>query len=261
MKKPVGVILAGGRGIRLAPITQVVNKHLLPVYDRPMVCYPLAALVEAGIDEVVIVTNGGDIGDFQDVLGDNVSGLRQLTFAKQLRAGGIADALLSAEEAVAGRPACVILGDNVCGGSLAPAARQFALDPVGALLMLAEVDDVRGLGVARFDGPLIAGEPLPAVVEIVEKPDAPPSRHAVVGVYFYGADVFNVCRGVTPSARGELEITAVNNVYLERGAARFEVLDGWWADAGTFEGLRRASMLVAGDRKAGSRIGLSPVSA
>ena len=255
---PVGVILAGGRGTRLDPITRVVNKHLLPVYDAPMVTFPIASLVGAGIDQAVIVTNPDDIQAFQRVLGDGSAfGLRSLTFAGQTRPGGIADALLCAAEASAGRSVCVILGDNILGGSLRPASRRFAQDSAGALLMLAEVEDASGLGVVHFDTPARTGDPLPRVLEIVEKPHTPPSHHAVIGVYFYGRDVFDMCRSITPSARGELEITAVNNAYLARGAARFEQLDGWWTDAGTFEGLHRAATLVARDRAVGPGEGLS----
>ena len=262
----VGVVLAGGRGTRLDPITRVLNKHLLPIYDAPMIAYPVGSRVDAGIEDIVIVTNGDDIEDFQRVLGDGAAfGLRSLCYAEQTRAGGIADALLSAEDLASGQPVCVILGDNVLGGSLASAAQRFATDPTGALLMLAQVEDPRGLGVVRFESQPGAGEPLPKVIEIVEKPDDPPSHYAVTGVYMYGSDVFDVCRSITPSARGELEITAVNNAYLERDAARFELLDGWWADAGTFEGLHEASRLVAqaraggaGADASGSQLGLSP---
>ncbi len=247
--KLLGVVLAGGQGSRLSPVTRVVNKHLLPVYDRPMVVFPITTLVEAGIDEVVIVTNAGDIDAFQQVLGDGTAlGLKRLTFAKQQRAGGIADALLSAEQHANNRPVAVVLGDNILGASIASPTRQFQADPKGALLLLKEVEDVRGLGVVRFDMPSVAGAALPTVQEIVEKPAVPPSNHAVIGVYFYGPDVFDVCRKTTPSARGELEITAVNNAYIARGAARFGVVDGWWVDAGTFEGLHRAAVHVAKDR-------------
>ncbi|MCA9292431.1 MAG: NTP transferase domain-containing protein [Phycisphaerales bacterium] len=253
-----GIILAGGKGTRLDPVTRVVNKHLLPIYDAPMVAYPIAALVEAGVDDIVVVTNPQDIADFRSVLGDGSAlGLSSLAFAEQQQAGGIADALLCAEDLVGDQPICVVLGDNILSSTVAPMVKRFAGNPVGARLLLAEVHDPHGLGVVRFETPLVAGGGLPRVIEILEKPSTPPSRHAVIGVYLYGPDVFAVCRSVQPSARGELEITAVNSAYLAKGACSFDVIDGWWTDAGTFEGLHEAATLVAFERKRGSRIGLS----
>jgi len=233
-----GVILAGGQGTRLHPITRVINKHLLPVYDQPMIHYPIRCLVGAGIDAITIVTNAQHIDAFRQVLSDGADlGARHLNFAEQRGARGIADALTCAEASVSGERCCVVLGDNLFGGDLTGAARRFVQQPSGAKIMLKPVDDPHRFGIAELEGDRL--------VRIVEKPDDPPSNLAVTGVYFYDGDVFDICRTLAPSERGELEISDVNNHYLTRGDLTYERLDGWWADAGTFEALHAASCRVA----------------
>lgn len=233
-----GVILAGGLGSRLAPCTHVTNKHLLPVYDRPMIYYPLQALINAGISDILIVTGGQFAGDFLKLLGNGSSfGLKHVNYTYQEGEGGIADALSLAEYFVAGEKVCVILGDNIIEGNIKAAAEAFKAQPRGAKILLKEVDDPERFGVAEVaDG---------KVVKIVEKPKQPKSKLAVTGLYFYDSHVFNFIKGLTPSARGELEITDVNNMYIEQGTLTYNMLEGWWTDAGTFSSLRRASNLVA----------------
>lgn len=233
-----GIILAGGLGTRLRPLTLVTNKHLLPVYDRPMIHYPIECLVHAGIDDVLVVTGGEHAGDFLKLLRNGKHlGLRHLEYAYQEGEGGIADALSLAEEFADGGKVCVVLGDNLVERSVARAAREFEAQPSGAMLLLKKVPDAARFGVARLEGGRL--------VQIIEKPAVPPSDLAVTGIYFYDASVFGLCRGLVPSARGELEITDVNNAYIARGDLRHRVLRGWWSDAGTFESLRRATNLVA----------------
>ncbi|MFW6033394.1 MAG: sugar phosphate nucleotidyltransferase [Phycisphaeraceae bacterium] len=241
-----GVILAGGLGTRLRPLTLVTNKHLLPVYDRPMIYYPIQTLLEAGIDEILIVTGGEHAGDFLKLLKNGKQlGVKHLAYAYQEGEGGIADALKLAEEFADGQKICVILGDNLIQRDIKKATGEFFTQKSGAKLLLKEVHDPQRFGVVRFDD---EGE----VAEIVEKPQDPPSNLAVTGIYFYDSDVFEICRTLQPSARGELEITDVNNAYLQRGDLTHEVLDGWWTDAGTFESLYRASTLVREQSEAGS---------
>ena len=233
-----GVILGGGLGSRLYPLTHATNKHLLPIYDRPMVFYPIATLVHAGIDEVIIVTGGPHAGDFLRLLGNGKEfGLKHLNYSYQEGEGGIAAALSLAEHFADGDRVCVILGDNVIEGSIAPAAERFRRQPSGARVLLKEVPDAERFGVAELDGD--------RVVSIEEKPARPKSNYAVTGIYFYDAQVFDMIRTLKPSGRGELEITDVNNWYLGRGQLACEILDGWWTDAGTFESLHRAGNLVA----------------
>lgn len=235
-----GVILAGGLGSRLRPMTMVTNKHLLPVYDRPMIYYPLECLVNVGIRDVLIVTGGDHAGDFLRLLRNGKHlGLRHLEFAYQEGEGGIAAALKLAQDFADDEKICVILGDNIIEGNIRRAAGEFFAQPTGAKILLKEVEDPHRFGVARFDA---AGE---KIVDIVEKPSDPPSRFAVTGIYFYDADVFKMCDSLSPSARGELEITDVNNYYLKRGDLTHDILDGWWTDAGTVESLYRATRLVA----------------
>lgn len=237
-----GVVLAGGLGTRLRPLTLATNKHLLPVYDRPMIYYPIACLINAGISDVLVVTGDEQAGDFIKVLKNGRQlGLRHLEYAYQEGEGGIADALKLAEEFADGGKVCVMLGDNVIERNIREAAGHFFTQPSGAKVLLKEVDDPARFGVVRFDG----DPPNGRLLEIVEKPEDPPSRYAVIGIYFYDADVFDMCRQLKPSARGELEITDVNNAYLQRGDLTYDVLEGWWNDAGTFESLHRASCLVA----------------
>jgi glucose-1-phosphate thymidylyltransferase len=234
-----GVILAGGLGTRLRPLTLVTNKHLLPVYDRPMIYYPIECLVNAGINETLIVTGGEHAGDFLKLLKNGKHlGVRHLEYAYQEGEGGIADALKLAEEFADGDKICVILGDNIIEGHIRRAAADFYTQRSGAKVLLKEVPDPQRFGVAKFDE---KGH----IVAIVEKPADPPSAMAVTGIYMYDADVFSFCRTLVPSKRGELEITDVNNAYLQRGDMTHEILDGWWTDAGTFESLHRASSFVA----------------
>ncbi len=234
-----GVILAGGLGQRLAPLTRVTNKHLLPVYDRPMVHYPIECLLKAGIDEILIVTGGEHAGDFLRLLGNGKHlGVRELHYTYQEGHGGIADALKLAEDFAEGGRLCVILGDNIIERNIRGAAIRFAAQPAGARIMLKEVEHPQRFGVAQLEGERLAA--------IIEKPAEPPSRYAVVGIYFYDASVFQVASTLRPSARGELEITDVNNEYIRRGQMSWEILEGWWSDAGTFESLHRAGCLVAG---------------
>ena len=233
-----GVVLAGGSGSRLFPLTLVTNKHLLPVYDRPMIYYPLQTLVEAGIREIMVVTGGNNAGDFLTLLGNGKElGLKELAYAYQEGAGGIAQALSLAEDFADGERICVVLGDNLIQGSIGRAARDFAAQPSGAKILLKRVPDPERFGVPSLKG----GK----VVSIEEKPRRPKSDFAVIGIYFYDAGVFGIVRTLKPSRRGELEITDVNNAYIRRGAMTYEVLKGWWTDAGTIESLHRASNLVA----------------
>jgi len=236
-----GVILAGGLGTRLLPMTRVTNKHLLPVYDRPMIYYPIQQLVHAGVRDILVVTGGDSAGDFLKLLRNGGDfGLEHLRYAYQEGEGGIAEALGLAEFFASGEPIVVILGDNIFQDSLRPAVDAFRSDPAGAMILLKEVDDPERFGVARVDGS--------RVVEIIEKPAEPPSRLAVTGCYLYDARVFDVIRTLSPSKRGELEITDVNNRYLEWGALRHHRVAGWWTDAGTVPSLHRASRLVAEGR-------------
>lgn len=233
-----GVILAGGLGTRLLPMTRVTNKHLLPVYDRPMIYYPIQQLVHAGVRDILIVTGGDSAGDFLKLLRNGADfGLDQLRYAYQEGEGGIADALGLAAFFAGGEPVAVILGDNIFQDSLADAVGAFRRDPNGAMILLKEVEDPERFGVARVEGD--------RVVSIVEKPNDPPSRLAVTGCYLYDARVFDVVKTLTPSGRGELEITDVNNRYIEWGAMRHHRVHGWWTDAGTVASLHRAANLVA----------------
>ncbi len=233
-----GVILAGGLGTRLRPLTLVTNKHLLPVYDRPMIYYPIECLVNAGIREILIVTGGEHAGDFLKLLRNGKHlGVKELHYTYQEGEGGIADALLLAEDFADGDKICVILGDNIIERDIRRPVGEFFTQGEGARILLKEVDDPQRFGVPRFEGDRI--------VEIIEKPSKPPCNYAVTGIYMYDPDVFDIARKLEPSDRGELEITDVNNVYIERGTLTSSVLEGWWTDAGTFESLHRASSLVA----------------
>lgn len=223
-----GVILAGGSGTRLDPLTRITNKHLLPLYDRPMVTYAVEALVTAGIDELMVVTGGTHAGEFFRLLGNGEAyGIDRLAYGYQERAGGIAEALGLAERFVGGDKCCVLLADNVFERTLAPVVEHFEAQERGARVVLARVEEdehLRHLGVAELDGE--------RVTRIVEKPQAPPSRFAVTGVYFYDPSVWEVLPTLEPSGRGELEITDVNNWYVGEAAMDHDVLDGFWGDAG-----------------------------
>jgi len=233
-----GVVLAGGLGSRLFPCTKITNKHLLPVYDRPMVHYPIESLVRAGIVDIMVVTGGYFAGHFLQLLGNGKDfGLKELHYTYQEGEGGIADALRLAEDFADGGPLCVILGDNIVERSIRPAADAYRAQGRGARILLKEVDDPQRFGVPVFEGRRI--------VRIDEKPRDPASRYAVTGIYFYDRQVFEMIHDLKPSARGELEISDVNNMYIERGQLEWSVLEGWWTDAGTFASLLRASNLVA----------------
>jgi glucose-1-phosphate thymidylyltransferase len=224
-----GVILAGGTGTRLHPLTRITNKHLLPIYDRPMVSYAIETLVTAGITELMLVTGGTHAGEFLRLLGNGHEyGIDRLSYSYQERAGGIAEALGLAERFVDGEPAVVMLADNVVEAPLRPSVEAFEAQKRGARILLSRVDEpehLRHVGVPELDG---SG----AVVRIVEKPEEPPSQYAVTGIYFYDVEVFGVIQTLEPSGRGELEITDVNNWYVEQGTMRYDVLDGFWGDAG-----------------------------
>ena len=236
-----GVILAGGTGSRLHPLTKVTNKHLLPVYDRPMIYYPIQALVNAGIRDIMIVTGGESAGDFLRLLGSGQEfGLKHLNYTYQERPGGIAQALGLTRDFIGNEKFVVLLGDNIIERNIRRAADAFAKQKQGAKILLAQVENPQSYGVARL------GEE--AVVEIIEKPKYPPSNWAVIGIYFYPSDVFDIIRTLKPSGRGELEITDVNNEYIRRGTMTYEKLDGWWADCGeSIPWLLRANNLVAQD--------------
>lgn len=233
-----GVILAGGLGTRLHPLTRVTNKHLLPVYDRPMIYFPIECLVTAGIRDILLVTGGEHAGDFLKLLGNGKHlNVNELHYTYQEGEGGIADALLLAEDFAENEKICVVLGDNIIERNIRKAVGEFFTQPSGAKLMLKQVPDPHRFGVARFENG--------RVVEIIEKPKDPPSDYAITGIYMYDADVFDMARQLEPSERGELEITDVNNEYIRRGDLTWGELDGWWTDAGTFESLYRATRYVA----------------
>ncbi len=233
-----GVILAGGLGTRLFPLTKITNKHLLPVYDRPMIYYPIQTLVNAGIDDIMIVTGGRKSGDFLSLLGNGRDfGLKHLNYTYQEGEGGIADALGLAEHWAAGDSIAVVLGDNLIEKNIVKAVKDFRAQGKGAKILLKEVHDPQRFGVATLDGD--------KVVKIVEKPKQPESNLAVIGIYLYDGRVWDIIHRLEPSNRGELEITDVNNWFIEDGSMTSETLDGWWTDAGTFESLHAASKLVA----------------
>jgi len=236
-----GIVLAGGSGSRLYPLTKITNKHLLPIFDKPMVYYPIQTLVAAGITDILLVTGGRNSGDFLRLLGNGKEfGLKHLNYTYQEGEGGIADALALAEHFADGDRICVILGDNLIEGNIRAAVDEFKQMPRGARIFLKEVPDAQRFGVAELEGQKIVG--------IEEKPNRPKSDYAVTGIYLYDATVFDKCRELKPSHRGELEITDVNNDYIREGAMTFAVLDGWWTDAGTFDSLLRAANLVAAQR-------------
>lgn len=233
-----GVILAGGLGTRLLPLTRVTNKHLLPVYDRPMIFYPIQTLVNAGITDILLVTGGHNAGDFLRLLGNGRDfGLKHINYTYQEGEEGIADALRLAEHFADGQPICVVLGDNIIETNIVQACEKFKQESQGAHIILKEVPDPERFGVPVFDGDRIA--------RVEEKPKVPKSRYAVIGIYMYDATVFDRIRKLKPSGRGEFEITDVNNQYLADGTLTYSILNGWWTDAGTFESLHRAANLVA----------------
>ena len=233
-----GIVLAGGTGSRLFPLTKITNKHLLPVYDQPMIYYPIQTLINAGIDDIMIVTGGNSAGDFLRLLENGREfGLKHLNYTYQQGEGGIADALGLVEHFAEGGPICVVLGDNIIETNIRGACEDYRKQGKGAKILLKKVHDPQRFGVPELDGG--------RVLRIEEKPKEPKSDYAVIGIYFYDSTVFDVIKTLVPSARGELEITDVNNYYIDRGEMTWNELDGWWTDAGTFESLLYASNLVA----------------
>ncbi|KFO67526.1 spore coat protein [Smithella sp. SCADC] len=233
-----GVVLAGGLGSRLYPLTKVTNKHLLPVYNEPMIYYPIRILVNAGIEEILIVTGGNNAGDFLRLLENGKDfGLKHINYTYQQGEGGIAAALSLAEHFADRDKIAVVLGDNIIEGNIRKAADEFRKQKEGARILLKEVSDPQRFGVPVFEGKKI--------IRVEEKPANPASNYAVIGIYMYDCRVFEFIRSLKPSERGELEITDVNNFYIREGKMQWDVLDGWWSDAGTFESLQSAGNMVA----------------
>jgi glucose-1-phosphate thymidylyltransferase len=240
-----GIVLAGGTGSRLFPLTKITNKHLLPIYDRPMIYYPIQTLVDAGITDIMVVTGGKNSGDFLRLLANGKHfGLKHIAYTYQEGEGGIADALNLCEHFSDGQNVCVVLGDNIIEKDIRSAVDAFHSQKTGARILLKEVTDAERFGVAEFRGDRIIG--------IEEKPAHPKSKYAVTGIYMYDATVFDKIHSCKPSRRNELEITDVNNAYIREGTMTFSMLDGWWTDAGTFESLLRAANLVAQGRENGA---------
>ncbi len=236
-----GIVLAGGLGSRLYPLTKITNKHLLPVFDKPMIYYPIQCLVNAGITDIQIVTGGNSAGHFLQLLGNGADfGLNDLNYTFQQGEGGIADALKLAEHFADGDDIAVVLGDNIIEGNIKGAVEDFKAQRGGAKILLKEVPDPERFGVAIVgaDG---------KIERIVEKPESPESNKAVIGIYMYDAKVFDIVHTLKPSGRGELEITDVNNAYIEQGTMTADILSGWWTDAGTFDSLIRAANMVMAD--------------
>jgi len=233
-----GIVLAGGLGSRLYPLTKVTNKHLLPVYNEPMIYYSIRTLVNAGISEILIVTGGNNAGDFLKLLGNGSDfGLKHLNYTYQEGEGGIAAALSLAEFFSDNGKIIVILGDNIIEKNIRKAVESFKKQKEGARIMLKEVPDPQRFGVPVFDGDQI--------VCIVEKPFPPASNYALTGIYMYDSRVFDFIKTLKPSERGELEITEINNFYIKEGKMEWDILDGWWTDAGTFQSLQYAGNMVA----------------
>jgi glucose-1-phosphate thymidylyltransferase len=233
-----GIILAGGLGKRLYPLTKITNKHLLPVYCKPMIYYPLHTLVSAGIKDILIVTGGQHAGEFLRLLGNGAEfGLKHINYTYQEGEGGIAEALKLAEHFADNDRVVVILGDNIIEKDINGAVEEFRNQPSGAKILIKKVPDPERFGVAELKGKKI--------VSIEEKPKHPRSDYIVTGIYMYDNKVFDIIKTLKPSRRGELEITDVNNAYLKRDELTYGILDGWWTDAGTFESLLRANNLVA----------------
>jgi glucose-1-phosphate thymidylyltransferase len=233
-----GVVLAGGLGSRLYPLTKVTNKHLLPVYNEPMIYYPIRILVNAGIEEILIVTGGNNAGDFLCLLENGKDfGLKHINYTYQQGEGGIAAALSLAEHFADRDKIAVVLGDNIIEGNIKAMADEFRKQKDGARILLKEVSDPQRFGVPVFEGEKI--------VRVEEKPANPASTYAVIGIYMYDYRVFEFIKSLKPSQRGELEITDVNNFYIREGKMQWNLLDGWWSDAGTLESLQSAGNMVA----------------
>ena len=231
-----GVILAGGTGSRLMPLTKVTNKHLLPVGQKPMIYYPIEKLTSIGISQILIVTGVEYMGDVVNLLGSGKDFGCQFTYKVQDEAGGIAQALALAENFANSQDLAVILGDNIFQSNLKNYADKFIAQKTGARVLLKQVSNPQRFGVAQISGT--------RVVSIDEKPENPKSNYAVTGIYFYDASVFDIIRTLKPSARGELEVTDINNAYIAKSQLEYDILDGWWSDAGTFESLNRVNELV-----------------
>ena len=233
-----GIILAGGLGTRLFPLTKITNKHLLPVYNKPMIYYPISSLVDAGVRDISIVTGGNHAGDFLRLLGNGQDfGLTHINYTYQEGEGGIAQALSLTEYFSSGSRIVVVLGDNILEKSIKPYVSNFSKQKKGARVLLKRVSDPERFGVAELDGDKITG--------IEEKPKNPKSDFAVSGIYMYDESVYDIIKTLKPSKRGELEITDVNNAYIRRGELEYDILDGWWTDSGTFDSLLHANHLVA----------------
>ena len=233
-----GVILAGGLGTRLFPLTKITNKHLLPVYNKPMIYYPIQTLVNAGITDVLLVTGGNNAGDFLRLIGNGKElNLKHIEYTYQEGEGGIAQALSLAEEFADNGKICIVLGDNIIEKNIYGAVENFKKQENGAKIIVKQVPDPERFGVPALDGDKVIG--------IEEKPTILKSNYAVIGIYMFDNTVFDIIQTLQPSLRGELEITDVNNVYIKRGNMTYEILDGWWTDAGTFDSLRTATNLVA----------------
>ncbi len=241
-----GVILAGGLGKRLDPLTRITNKHLLPVFNKPMIYYPIQMLVDSGIKDILIVTGGNNAGDFLRLIGNGGEfGLKHINYTYQKGEGGIAEALGLAEHFANRERIVVILGDNIIGGSIKKAVNAFRAQRMGARILLKKVNDPERFGVAELDGD--------RVISIEEKPRKPKSNYIVTGIYMYDEQVFDIIKTLKPSGRGEMEITDVNNAYIRRGQMSFEILKGWWTDAGTFDSLLKANLLVSRDTRKNDR--------
>jgi glucose-1-phosphate thymidylyltransferase len=233
-----GVVLAGGLGSRLFPLTKVTNKHLLPVYNEPMIYYPIKTLVNAGIEKILIVTGGNNAGEFLRLLGNGSEfGLKHLNYTYQEGEGGIAAALSLAEHFADNGKIAVVLGDNIIEKNIRKAVEAFGKQKDGARMLLKEMSDPQRFGVPVFDGSRI--------IRVEEKPAEPASQYAVIGIYMYDGRVFDFIKTLKPSQRGELEITDVNNFYIHEGKMEWDIIDGWWSDAGTFESLQYAGNMVA----------------
>jgi len=241
-----GIVLAGGLGTRLNPLTRITNKHLLPIFNKPMIFYPIQTLVDAGIKDILIVTGGNHAGEFLRLLGNGHQfGLKHINYTYQEGEGGIAEALGLAKHFADNEKVVVVLGDNIIEKSIKKAVEDFQRQPKGAKVIIKEVPDPERFGVVELKGDKI--------VSIKEKPERPASNYIVTGIYMYDNQVFDVIKTLKPSGRGELEITDVNNSYLKKDQLTFEVLDGWWSDSGTFDSLLRAGNLVAQKQEKQSR--------
>lgn len=233
-----GIVLAGGLGKRLFPLTKITNKHLLPVYCKPMIYYPIQTLVDAGIKDILIVTGGRHAGEFLRLLGNGIEfGLKHINYTYQEGEGGIAEALGLTEHFADNDKIVVILGDNIIEKNIKRPMEEFKRQQKGAKILIKKVEDPERFGVVELKGEKI--------VSIEEKPKKPKSNYIVTGIYMYDDQVFDIIRGLKPSKRGELEITDVNNAYLKKGGLTYSILDGWWTDSGTFDSLLRANNLVA----------------